>query len=122
MVDTQGGVFPRGQKVNELTEDTALTIDLGKYTSQIFALTCSAACAITFINAPIGYSEITILLTDGGTDFDVVGVQWVGGASVFTSSGLDLLVLGIHCTAVDSAGAITGVLHEVSRALALADD
>lgn len=118
MADTQGGAMPRGTKIHELTEATALTLDLNKYSGGVFALSVSAACALTIKNAPIGWTEIRIILTNPGTDFSITNtVKEPGGTEpTYTVSGVDILTLGIHCTAVATDGTITGDIYQLAIA------
>jgi hypothetical protein len=118
----QEGAYPqRGLAVEAIAEAATLDIDVSKNPG-VIEMTITGACVVTFINAPLGYSEVKMLLTNPHTNFDIADCLWAGGTKTLTQSGLDFLVVGIFCTAVGSDGAITGTIFQAGKQLALADN
>lgn len=89
------GKFPYGEKVDTLAGTTE-TIDLRK-SGRVFAGTVTGACVLTLSNAPEGYTELTFILTNPHSNFDIAGALWAAGTlPTFTQTGVDILKMGVY--------------------------
>lgn len=108
------GKFAYGEKVDTLLGTTE-TIDLRK-SARVFQGTVTAACILTFTNAPQGFTELTFYLTNPHTNFDILACLWTGGTKTLTQTGVDYLKVGVI-----RSGATT-TIFQMSKELALAAD
>lgn len=108
------GKQPYGWKVDALLGTTE-TINLAN-SARCFAGTITAACILTFTNAPMGLTVLRFYLTNPHTNFDILACLWVGGTKAFTQTGVDYLEIGIYRTSAAT------VIFEIKKDLALAAD